>query len=356
MRREEKTIYELGPSFRTQGGISSVLYTYHLHFASGMDMRFIPTYSGNSRLMDLILFTAALFRVFFICLTRRGSLFQIHSSTYGSYLRKSMLARICMAFDQKVIIHIHGADFDSFIREASDRHKKRITDLLKKADRVVVLSESWREFFSGYVPKEKIRVIYNPIREIREEYLHKSNSPVRVLFMGRLGERKGTYDLIEAVRQIRDRCFILELYGDGDNKRIEDIVGKYNLRHMIRVNGWAAHNSVAGIYDRSDILVLPSYAEGLPMSVIEGMGRGLPIIASNAGGITEAVQDGCNGFIVKPGDRDAIARKIVALTEDAALRTAMGQNSLKIAKEKFSVDKVGIELEKMFTELQRGEI
>lgn len=350
MRQTKRTNYQLGPSFRTQGGISSVLYTYRVHLSGRLNMKFIPTYSGRSRIKDLAFFLYALVRVLFINLSGEKALFQIHTSTYGSYIRKSILARLCLLFRKPVVLHIHGADFDRFIEEES--WQPGVVSLLNRVDRLVVLSESWKQYLSKYVSPEKITVIYNPIRETRQAYVEPpSGGAAKILFMGRLGQRKGTYDLLEAVRRLADEEFVLDLYGDGENEKVKGLVKGYGLEKHIKVHGWVPHSEVTGIYDSSDVLVLPSYSEGLPMSVIEGMGRGLPIIASDVGGIPEALEDGDNGFVVRPGDVDKLAERLKSLITDPGLRKEMGKRSLEKARAKFSAERVGAQLEKLYAEI-----
>jgi glycosyltransferase involved in cell wall biosynthesis len=336
--RKEPIVYIVGPSFRTQGGISSVLLIYYNHFKDLLNMRFITSYSGNSRIKDLFYFATALLQVFFICISGKHAVFHIHSSTYGSFLRKSMIARLCLFFRREVIFHIHGADFDTFMEKVSSRWKGKIIKLLNQVDQLVVLSDSWKAFFIEYVSAEKIKVIVNPSSTYNPVYIKRRNPRVKVLFIGRIGRRKGAYDLIEAVKKIRFLNFSLDLVGDGEGDKIRNIAGVENLTGIVKVYDWVSHKDVGKLYDKADILVLPSYAEGLPMSILEAIGKGLPVISTNVGGIPEMIIDGRNGFIVEPGDIDALSEKMRVLISNAALREEMGKNSLKITEEKFTIE------------------
>ena len=324
-----------------------MLLIYYNHFRDALNMRFIPSYSGNSRIADVILFAIAIFRVFFLCLFERRAVFHIHSSTYASFFRKSLLARCCLLFRKKVILHIHGADFDKFIDDISYRWRKRVIEVLNAVDMVVVLSESWKVFFEKHVATEKISVIVNPsstydpacakMRANRRK--EQRDAPVKILFIGRIGQRKGSYDLIEAVKKLRSLNFTLDMVGDGEGDIIREIVSANGLGNTVFVYDWVSHKDIGDWYNKADILVLPSYAEGLPMSILEAIGKGLPVISTNVGGIPEAVIDGINGFIISPGDVEALSEKMGVLINDASLRVEMGNNSLKIAEEKFSIEK-----------------
>ncbi len=353
-RNKGSSVYIVGPSFRTQGGISSVLMIYHNHYKDSLNMKFIPSYSGKSRVKDFAYFGMAVIRIFFLCVFSRRPIFHIHSSTYGSFLRKSIIAILCGFFHKKVILHIHGADFDHFIAEAGTRRKQRIIGLLNAADRLVVLSESWKAFFAEWVPAEKIEVIYNPSATYKPTYANRKNARVQILFLGRIGTRKGAYDLIEAVKKIRHLCFGLDMAGDGEGDAVRKIIDTENLSGIMSVHDWVAHNEVGKWYDKADFLVLPSYAEGLPMSVLEAIGKGLPVVATDVGGIPEAVVDGVNGFIITPGDVEALSEKMKTLICNAALREEMGRNSLKIAGDKFSIEKIYGQLKEMYEMLEYG--
>ncbi len=352
-RREQRSIvYIIGPSFRTQGGISSVLLIYHNHFRDPLNMRFIPSYSGNSRIADVVLFAVAFVRVFFLCIFEKHAIFHIHSSTYASFIRKSMLARCALIFRKKVILHIHGADFDTFLDDIGSGWRKRVIKTLNEVDRVVVLSESWKEFFLAHVPAEKIRVIVNPSETYDPVYIERRNEVIKVLFIGRIGQRKGAYDLIKAAGRIRSLNFALDLVGDGEGDAIREIVHVDGLERIVHVYNWVSHVEIGGFYDKADILVLPSYSEGLPMSVLEGIGKGLPVISTNVGGIPEAVIDGHNGFIISPGDVNALAEKMSILIRDTELREEMGRKSLKIAGSKFSVEANYVLLKELYEGLK----
>ncbi len=334
----------IGPSLKTQGGISSVLSIYKNQLSAELKLEFIPSYSGHGRIYDLYYFCTALIRVLLICLTGEKAVFHIHMSTGGSYIRKSIIARLCKLFGKNVVLHIHGADFDEYLEEAGRFSKKDIIALLNKMDVIVVLSESWKKYFEQYISPDKIKVIYNPCAAIAEEYRSRQNPAAVVLFIGRMGRRKGTYDLIEAAARLRHLDFNLQLYGDGDVDLIRKLVLEQGLQDKVGVNGWISHDAVFSLYAKADLLVLPSYAEGMPMSVLEAIGAGLPVISTFAGGTPEIIADGVNGFLIKPGDIDALADRLKSLIEDTGMRERMGRAALETAKSKFSVETAGHQL------------
>ncbi len=351
----------IGPSLKTQGGISSVLEIYSRNFRDILNMRFIPSYCGRSRILDILLFAGAFFRVLWAVLFSVNSIFHIHMASNGSYLRKSILARICLVFRCRLILHVHGAMFDQFIENAVPEKRKKIITLLNRADCVIVLSGSWLSFFEKYVSRERLHIIYNPSSTYRngQNKTYKTGNAqtegrpiMKVLFMGRFGQRKGVYDLISAVEKLREVPFMLDMYGDGEIGKVRELVERENLKEKVSVNGWAHHSGIREIYENADIIALPSYAEGLPMSLLEAIGVGLPVVSTHVGGIPEAVEDGTNGFLVEPGDVDALADRLGRLVTSPELVERMGRESLKIAQERFSTERIGQELRQLYQELE----
>ncbi len=383
MDGKKTKVYMIGPSLKTQGGISSVLDIYNKNFRELLNLRFISSYYGKSRVLDIILFAAAVIRVIWANLSGDG-IFHIHVASNGSYLRKSILAKICMAFRHRVILHVHGAMFDKFMEGAGQKKRGRIIALFNKADSVVVLSESWFSYFKRFVAAEKLHVIYNPSSTFRAGSIRRSRTGstrcgeagptrcsearsagssetvsvgiietemIQILFMGRFGRRKGVYDLIQAAAKLKDLPFRLNLYGDGEISEVRKLVEEKQLQEIVIVNGWVSHSDISRIYENADVMVLPSYAEGLPMSLLEAIGEGLPVVSTCVGGIPEAVEEGRNGFLIDQGDVDALAERLRTLITSPELVDRMGQESLTIAREKFSTDRIGQQLQQLYQSL-----
>ncbi len=355
MKTENIRVCMLGPSRRAQGGISSVLRTYGLWF-DRIDLVFVPTYSGRNRVSDLALFLWAIPWLLYLILTDRCDIYHIHMASKGSFLRKSILGAICHAFGKTYLYHVHGARFDAYVEQASDRRRKAIIRTLRDASCIVVLSESWKRILQAYVPEDRIFVVYNPVHAEGTDDAPVAGrtqaGPCRFLFLGRMGQRKGVYDLIPAAAALT-APFELHLHGDGEVDRVRRMVAENNLEPHVRVGGWVAHDQVGSLYRRADVLVLPSYAEGLPMSVLEALSHGLPVIATRVGGIPEAVEEAVNGLLVEPGDVAALSRAMAALAEAPDSRLRMGRSSLEICRKRFSTSQVQERLLQVYAETRR---
>jgi glycosyltransferase involved in cell wall biosynthesis len=149
----------------------------------------------------------------------------------------------------------------------------------------------------------------------------------RLLFVGRVVEQKGLVHLFEALDRLRERYPDLRLtvVGDGpDRASLERRARSMGLTNRVDFVGAKSQAEVAALLAEADIFVLPSYAEGVPVVVMEALGSGVPVVASFVGGMAELVEDGVNGYLVRPADADQLAERIGRLAGDAALRAAFG--------------------------------
>lgn len=348
-----KTIYAFGPSLATQGGISTVIRSHMESLKGRIAFRHIPTYHGKSRFLDILLFAASFVRALFIGIFKggRGCIAHIHTSTYGSFLRKSILMRLCKRLGFKTILQLHGADFDTYLDEMG---YKRAIKIFKKADVVLALSESWLEAIRTRLPDlQSLEVLYNPCPPLSARRIKETtpSETVRLLFTGRLGKRKGSYDLVSACHKLGALNYTLDLYGDGDLAQTRRLIESYGLESRIRVFPWMDYEKLQPLYSQYDIFVLPSYCEGMPMSLLEAMANGLPVVTTDIKGIRECIKDGNNGFLFIPGDIDALSERISALILDQGLRERMGTCAWETAKATFSPDLIADRLLSLYQRL-----
>lgn len=348
----KKRIYIIGPSIKAQGGISSVLKIYDKYYKTKFNYCFISSYFGSSLLKNIALFIVAVIRVIYVCITDNYAIFHIHTSIKGSYVRKSIIARICIFFKRKVIVHIHSGKFDRFLEDSSSNKKYKVIKLLEKAQKIIVLTSCWKQYLSKYIEISKIEVIHNPV--VVNLYSEKTiHSKTNICFVGKLSENKGIYDLIHAAKRLNIKNYIINLYGDGEINKVQNTLKKEGMEDFFVVHGWIKNELMKEIYANNDILVLPSYYEGLPLSVLEGMANGLPIISTIVGGIPEAITNGYNGYLIKPGDVNELALVMEKLINNLDLRKKFGSRSVEIIIEKFSVDKVEEQLMRLYKEVNK---
>jgi len=214
----------------------------------------------------------------------------------------------------------------------------------QKFDALIAVSAAVRNsLIKNYALRPgKVFLVYNGIEV---EKFKSRGAPVGgeekvVLYVGRLDREKGLQTLIEAGAALKSSGvdFRLVVVGGGDYyDELVRYAGALGLTDSVKFLGPVDYEQVPNYYQAADIFVLPSKAlEGLPMTIIEAMAAGLPVIASDLGGIPEAVVDGEAGILVEPGNVEKLLNALTKLLTDDKLRQRMGEKASRIAREKFS--------------------
>ena len=332
----------LGPDLYAMGGISSVARTWlGAEAMKDLEVQHFGTMRDTRNMAEkaaMVVRRQARF-VSRLASGWRPDLFHIHASYYSSFYRKMAYFKQASATGRPVIIHLHAPDLPSFY-EASAIHRSAIHHVLKKAARVVVLSEDMGVMIRNWMGEDaKIQVLYNPVLLDR---FHCTPRPVRenpvMLFMGAIGERKGTWDLLEAAHKVVQALphARFRFGGNGEVERLRLRVEELGLQDHVEILGWVSGDEKLMHFQQADLLCLPSYHEGLPMSILEAMGAELPVVSTRIAGIPEAVIDGETGLLVEPGDVDSLAAALTQLLGDASLRKKMGAAGRARAEALFS--------------------
>ena len=183
-----------------------------------------------------------------------------------------------------------------------------------------------------------------------------SVQPGCVLFLGRLNEKKGVFDLLRAWPAVRALVpeARLVLAGNGDVRPLLELASQLGVRETLVLPGWITGAGKREWLARADIFVLPSHAEGLPVSVLEAMICGIPVVATDVGGIPEVVADGAEGVLVPQSDPRALANALSGLLQDGTRRESVATAALARAKRDFAAAPVLAALEEVWRETATG--
>lgn len=327
-------VLTMGPAPDMKGGIAQVLSTYFTDIFTSP--KFIAeTVNGNKLKRASASFTAIFKLIRTLKRDRDIKIVHLHTATKVSFPRSSLYARIAKRMGRKVVMHIHGCTFDQYF----EQNKAAVQKTLKNCDTVVALSQSWQDFFEKKVGLENVVIMQNIVPMADEcQAAPTSDGRTHLLFLGQLGERKGVYDLLNAIAAKRSSLqgrIVMHIGGNGDTKKLEDTIARLGIGDMVRFEGWVSGDRKKELLRQSTVYVLPSYAEGLPISILEAMAWGHAVVSTPVGGIPEVV-DSANGILVEPGDVDALGNAICALVSDPAKTSAMGSESLKKVAPHFS--------------------
>ncbi len=224
-----------------------------------------------------------------------------------------------------------------------DVHRWRLDEKIARARFVACISHYARAQAMRLSPPEmwpKLAIVHcgvEPRLYGREACAPESTSGPNLIFVGRLAAVKGVPILLEALSALAPDYpgLRLTLAGDGpDRAALEAQARELGLSDMVRFTGYAAQSEIAEMLACADIFVLPSFAEGVPVVLMEAMATGLPVIATQVGGVAELVRDGA-GILVAPGDVDALAAAIADLLDDPERRARMGQAGAAIVARDF---------------------
>lgn len=344
----------LGTRMDTMGGISAVVGVYR--DAGLLDRHrvvYLPTHADGSAARKLRVLGVALLRFAALLLLGRIALLHVHTSSRASFWRKSLFFVPAFGLRVPTVLHLHGGEFPVFHdRECGPRRRAFIRWVFERCDRVLVLSAGWRDWVRAMCRNPHVVVLYNPVT-MPPAVPFQTRQAAHLLFLGRLGLLKGTYELLEAVAALAPGRPDLRLLlgGDGEVESVRARAAELGIADRVETLGWVRDADKRRHLDQAGIYVLPSHHEGLPMSVLEAMASGLPVVSTTVGGIPEAVRDGVDGFLVAPGDVVGLADRLGRLLSDSALAHRMGQASRARAEGLFSTSAVLPQLERVWGDL-----
>jgi glycosyltransferase involved in cell wall biosynthesis len=259
-------------------------------------------------------------------LGRRFDVAHINLSSRGSARRKILIAAAARWLRIPYLIHLHGSEFRAYWDAASPGTSRRIRAMMAGAARVVVLGNGWRDYIVARVPERGARVVV--LANATRAAARPARAPggdIVILFLGRLCARKGVPQLVAALSRLpRDSAWRAVLAGDGDVAATRREVARLGLGDRVAIPGWADAAATRELLETSDMLALPSLAENLPMSVIEGMAHGLAVVTTPVGATADIIADGVTGCLVAPGDIEALAQALARLLASASSRERLG--------------------------------
>jgi glycosyltransferase involved in cell wall biosynthesis len=242
-----------------------------------------------------------------------------------------------------VILHSHSADFHVFYATLPRIIQAGLSWIFRQATRFIVLSHSWKNFYVenlGLEP-EQIIVLPNPVKFPVKVSQSNQSGRVNFLFLGKIGERKGAFDLISAFSAMpltqRKKATMI-IAGDGEGSKAREMTERLDLNQSITILDWVDEQQRDDLLSKANIFVLPSYNEGLPMALLEAMSWGLPVITTPVGGIPELISTAKNGLLVTPGKIEQLSAAMQSLIENETLRMSLG-NAAKESVRPFEIDK-----------------
>jgi glycosyltransferase involved in cell wall biosynthesis len=326
-----------------QGGIDRIMYGLQSELArqetDGLEVRFGETRGSGHVALSILYVLRFCFWMLVARLTGRVDLVHLNISVQGSTYRKMVIAEWARLLGIPYVLHLHGAEYQSFWSVKHSLRARLIRRLFEGAARVIVLGSMWRDFVARQAPGTAGRIVIVPnATEIPKLPKVGGGATVHILFLGRIGSRKGVPQLGEALRRMHDLPgWRATIAGDGEVETARRIAAEMGLTDRVTLPGWVGSDTVAKLVSEADILVLPSFAENLPMSVIEGMASGLAVVATPVGAVEDIIVDGVSGLLVSPGDVEELTDALTKLVRDPTLRARLGEAALAVHRERLEL-------------------
>lgn len=255
-----------------------------------------------------------------------------------SILRDPFFIYLARKAGNPLVIHVHGG---SYLRE--DRAPWLLSKLLRWAFKgnssVIVLSETERRIMERHGVKN-IEVLPNCVSLANAQFFQhpEPETSLRIGYLGRIAQTKGISELLQACRGLRARGITFNVVLAGCEENIGEYVPAFARDFRERFNYCGiVHSDVKDSFlKHTDVFVLPSYFEGLPMSLLESMSFGCVPVATDVGSVSSVIENGVNGILIPPHDVRAITDAIARLHADHELWKRLSEKAKETIEEKFS--------------------
>ena len=282
-------------------------------------------------------------------LTGRVICAHLHMTTRGSAARKALLCALCRLLGLPAILHLHGADFFEFAAALPAPLRALLRASLSSAHTVIVIGPAWQRRLTEEfrIPASRIRVVPNGVPAAPRA---QPAWPPHILFLGRLGARKGVADLIAALASpaMANRSWTATIAGDGDSEDFHEQIEACGLRVRIRMPGWQNPAQTDALLAGAAILVLPSHHEVMPLAVLEAMARGIAIIATPVGCMPDILQHSVSAILVPPGDPPRLSAALAHLIDSPAERARLGNAALHVFQDRLTVTAAAAQIQAIY--------
>jgi glycosyltransferase involved in cell wall biosynthesis len=265
---------------------------------------------------------------------RRRGVQHLHNHFGDSSCTVAMLTSALSGIPFSFTLHGPGIFFEAYTW--------RLDEKLTRATFCACISYFCRSQAAFFAPQDRwdrLHIVHCGITpDMYRPAEHRPTDTPRLLFVARIAKVKGLDVLMEALPAVvaAHPGVHLDIVGDGpDRAALEQLVATRGLSGHVSFLGYRSQAEVAALLAGTDVFVLPSFAEGVPVTLMEAMGAHVPVVATQVGGVSELVDDGVNGFIVRPGDPESLADRIVTLLDDPGRRAEMGAAGRRTVEAEF---------------------
>ncbi len=329
---------------KARGGIHAVIENHiEAGVYEGCKHYFIASHDEADTAKRLLLAISSMLALVWLVVRGRTSVCHLHGSMKGSIYRKALFVFLCRLLGCKTIFHLHGSEFAKTYEKAGLTYRSLVRYVLNRSDQVFVLSEYWKSYVESLSGNSRIDVINNfpssVFEELNDTRVWTRRSNTELLFLGYIGRRKGIYDLVEAVVLLKDKGvegFRINVCGNGEIDKLRALIAHKGVGQYFNVIGWVTGDRKYTLMKESDILLLPSHNEGLPIAILEAISAGLAVLSTKVGGIPDAISDERYGLLVEPSQPHALADAITRYLDTDGLIESVAKNARELYDRDYS--------------------
>ena len=282
----------------------------------------------------------------------RPKVVQVETAGRTGFLKQSVYILFAKLVRRKVIVSLHCANDGEPLMEFDTNSwalRSYCGWVLRMCHTVKLLSPRWRVDFSSRwgLDLERVIGVRNCLDTMYPWAAALSSSPqvdrFTIVCVGSVGERKGSFLLIEAVKRLRDAGLSVSLVligpeeQEGSMAALSDAACQYGVQDSVHLLGGQSREFALKELSKADVFALPSYAEGMPYSIIEALAIGCPVIASVVGAVKDLIKDGETGLLIQPGSAVQLADALSRLINDVSLRQKLALQGNQFARKEFGI-------------------
>jgi glycosyltransferase involved in cell wall biosynthesis len=306
------------------------------------ELRALDTRGGAGAVYSLWILVKALVRIVRGRASGRLAGIHVNMAERLSVFRKGAVIVLSRALGVPVVLHLHAAQLHHFYPRLPKPLQAMTRWVFSLPASCVVLGTTAQRFVVNelHVPASRVEIVINGVpAPTVPRRIFKEDAVKRLLFVGNLSERKGVTDLLKALSHsgFANLRFELVLAGGGDVASYQAKASELGLEKVVRFTGWSEQKEVAALMAQADILVLPSYDEGLPLVILEALANGVAVVCTPVGEIPSALRHGVTACFVQPGDVNGLAESLQSLLLQPDLMKTLETNGKSLYEKNFSL-------------------
>ena len=340
-------VLQVGPLPPPVGGMATVVSNLDAALQGSCEIRTLnnvkTTPKGRTLFQGVAAQLRLLMRLARYCLVWRPRIVHIHTCSWFSFWRSAVDVVLARLLGRQVVLHIHGAEFRTFLDSLPFLKARLLRLVLGLCGSVVVLGQGWKDLLDRWCDPERVVAVPNGV-PLQPERKTGGDTVFTIVCLANYERRKGQMDLLRALETLSParpvRVALLGFEAEpGQRQSLMDLARELGLAGQVEIPGPVMGAEKEAWWTVAACFCLPSYDEGLPMSMLEAMARGLPVIATRVGAIPEAVENGREGLLYEPGDIPALAGHLKTLLDDPIRAREIGRGGRERLVRDFTLER-----------------